>query len=180
MTETPITKRRSPLRVSTLTGTVIILVAVVLLFMLLSPMCSHPPGRPGHVQCKASLRQLCMGLIVYAEEHEGRYPPREQWCDLLVDGFVDAEGFRCPKAKGGPSNYAMNPNADPNDAGDIVLLFESGPGWNQWGGAELLTTQNHEGQGCCVLFSDYSVAFVPSDEIAALKWKSQASDSHEP
>ncbi len=46
----------------------------------------------------------------------------------------------------------MNPRAATHSAPDVVLLFESTGGWNQSGGAELLTTKHHEGKGCNVLF----------------------------
>ncbi|MBN2133239.1 MAG: hypothetical protein JW741_27315 [Sedimentisphaerales bacterium] len=64
----------------------------------------------------------------------------------------------------------MNPHADPCSAADVVLLFESKPGWNQSGGVELLTTENHGGQGCNVVFVDGHVEFVKADEIVGLQW----------
>jgi len=73
----------------------------------------------------------------------------------------------------------MNPYADPNSAGDVVLLFESEPGWNQHGGPELLTTGNHQGKGCSVLFVDGSVNFVKAEEVSGLQWGDGAMPSSE-
>jgi prepilin-type processing-associated H-X9-DG protein len=56
----------------------------------------------------------------------------------------------------------------------VVLLFESRPGWNQSGGPELLTTENHHGKGCNVLFVDGSVRFIKSEELVGLKWQDKA------
>jgi hypothetical protein len=48
------------------------------------------------VACVTNLRVLGAGLLAYADEHDGKYPPAESWCDLLVDAFVLKENFRCP------------------------------------------------------------------------------------
>jgi hypothetical protein len=46
--------------------------------------------------------------------------------------------------------------------------------WNQVGGPELLTTENHKGEGCNVfLFNDMHVEFVKAERIAELKWDAE-------
>ena len=67
--------------------------------------------------------------------------------------------------------YAMNPHCEPNSPNDIVLLFETNPGWNQYGGPRIMTFENHEGKGCSVLFNDGSVKFVRPEQIGKLKWE---------
>ena len=42
--------------------------------------------------------------------------------------------------------------------------------WNQFGGSELLTTDNHKGEGCNVLFNDLHVEFVKTERLGELKW----------
>ncbi len=75
------------------------------------------------------------------------------------------------------SHYAMNPNATPNSPGDVVLLFETRHGWNQYGGAKILSDENHlqmEGlKGSNVLFNDGSVRFVKPKKLGKLKWKAE-------
>lgn len=56
---------------------------------------------------------------------------------------------------------------------NMVLLFESYPGWNQSGGPEILTTDNHHGEGCNVLFNDLHVEFVKTEDINDLKWTAE-------
>ena len=51
------------------------------------------------------------------------------------------------------------------------MLFETKGGWNQFGGPEILTTENHGGKGCNVLFNNGSVRFVRTKELVKLKWK---------
>jgi hypothetical protein len=43
----------------------------------------------------------------------------------------------------------MNPNCEPNSPPDMVLLFETKAGWNQHGGPELFTFDNHDPRGGC-------------------------------
>jgi len=41
--------------------------------------------------------------------------------------------------------------------------------WNQFGGPEILTVENHK--GCNVLFNDFHVEFVKTEKLKDLKWK---------
>jgi hypothetical protein len=59
----------------------------------------------------------------------------------------------------------------------IVLLFETKAGWNQLGEDELLTTENHEGMGCNILFNNGRVRFVPTERLGDLRWKVEEGDS---
>jgi hypothetical protein len=59
----------------------------------------------------------------------------------------------------------------------MVLLFETKAGWNQFGEDELLTTENHEGMGCNILFNDGRVQFVPKERFGDLMWKVEEDDS---
>jgi hypothetical protein len=70
------------------------------------------------------------------------------------------------------SDYAMNPNCEPNSPKDTVLLFETKPGWNQHGGPELFNFDNHDPKGGCVLLNGGNVKFIRTkEELAQLRWK---------
>jgi hypothetical protein len=58
----------------------------------------------------------------------------------------------------------MNPNCEPNSPPDMVLLFETKAGWNQHGGPELFTFDNHDPRGGCVLLNDGTVKFIRTEE----------------
>ena len=69
-------------------------------------------------------------------------------------------------------NYAMNPNCKPDSPSDMVLLFETKDGWNQNGGPELFTFDNHDPKGGCVLFNNGTVKFIRTEEeLNNLRWK---------
>ena len=70
------------------------------------------------------------------------------------------------------SHYAMNPNCRPSSGGDTVLLFEANAGWNQHGGPELFTFENHDPKGGLVLLNDGTVRFIRTEEeLGQLRWK---------
>ena len=49
--------------------------------------------------------------------------------------------------------------------------------WNQVGGLDMLTTVNHEGKGCWVLFNDMHGEFVRAERLGELKWVTEKKDS---
>ena len=70
------------------------------------------------------------------------------------------------------STYAMNPNCRKDSSPDTVFLFESKPGWNQHGGPELFTFDNHDPKGGLVLLNDGTVKFIRTEEeLKQLRWK---------
>jgi len=73
------------------------------------------------------------------------------------------------------SHYGLNPNTEPNSAHDMVLLFETECGWNQFGGPELVSVKNHleiyRKEGCNILFNDGTVKFIKTERIKNLRWK---------
>jgi prepilin-type processing-associated H-X9-DG protein len=125
--------------------------------------------------CDQNMSGLGMAMLIYANDYDDKFPTQTEWCDLLMKYTeVPAEGFRCRGALEGPCNYAMNKNLENFSKGDappdIVTLFETYPGWNQVGGPEMLTTDNHQDEGCNVLFADNSVRFIKKRDLHKLKW----------
>jgi hypothetical protein len=109
------------------------------------------------------------------------YPELNQWCDVIMrdrdnTSYVSEEEmmerFKCPAAGEGKSHYALNPNCKPDSPPDTVLLFETEAGWNQYGGPELFTFDNHEPRGGCVLLKNATVKFIRTmEELQQLRWK---------
>lgn len=48
--------------------------------------------------------------------------------------------------------------------------------WNQAGGPEMLTTENHQGDGCNVLFADGRVEFVGTNDLNDLEWTAEQNE----
>jgi len=126
---------------------------------------------------------------------EGKiYPQPSEWCDVFekamlahrpAEGFIEwtpkreermreriKERFVCPNMHDGRCHYAINPDCEPNSPPETVLLFETEGGWNQHGGPELFTFDNHDPKGGCVLLNDGTVKFIRTkEELRALRWK---------
>ena len=133
------------------------------------------------VQCANTLRDLQSLLDLYykIEEIEKTYPPPNKWCDTIMRVYQsvgklrkDAKPLKCPSVPEGKCHYAINPNCKPDSPADMVLLFETKAGWNQHGGPELFTFDNHDPKGGCVLLNDGTVKFIRTrEELQRLRWK---------
>lgn len=106
------------------------------------------------------------------------YRGPKKWCDAIVEEYQTfrkefvAAFFKCPSKQEGKCNYALNPNCKQDSPGDMVLLFEAKAGWNQYGGPELFTFDNHDPKGGFVLLKDRTVKFIRTEEeLKQLRWK---------
>ncbi len=158
-----------------------ILVVIVILVRIIFP--PHP-RRANKIICMANLKVLRIAMQIYADDYNGMYPTPEKWCDLLVSfSGVEPKQFICrgSDSKIGESSYCLNKNIAGKKFSEIspdtVLLFETKEGWNQVGGPEILTLENHKGEGCNFLFNDGHVEFVKAERLGELKWDIEKQDN---
>lgn len=155
--------------------TVIALIAL-LLFLLL-PALDRLRSISPRMVCGTNLSALGKAMFIYASENNWKYPTPSKWCDLLLQYTdVTEKCFTCYEKDKERCTYALNPNCDINSPAHMVLLFESKGSWNQCGGPELLDLENHEGDGCMILFNDGQAKFVRTVELVDLKWKTESQD----
>jgi prepilin-type processing-associated H-X9-DG protein len=157
------------------TGIVLPVVLVPLWMGMLMPALARVRQITFRMVCGQNMSGLGRAMLIYANDYDDEFPTLTEWCDLLMKyADVPREGFRCKGALEGPCNYAMNKNvwnfSKRDIPPDIVVLFETHPGWNQVGGPEILTTDNHQGEGCNILFADNHVEFVKTRDLDKLKW----------
>ena len=129
--------------------------------------------------CERHLKELRKALRK-ATGVENKYPIAAEWSDVM-EQYRQARyptkeritwSLKCPAQQEGKCHYAMNPNCKPDSPSDMVLLFETKAGWNQHGGPELFTFDNHDPKGGCVLLNDGTVKFIRTkDELQQLRWK---------
>lgn len=133
------------------------------------------------IVCGTNLSGIGKAVMVYVDDHNDTYPPAENWCDALIkECDVDPKQFLCPgsERKEGQSCYAININVAGKKASEIppdtVLLFETASGVNPAGESEMLNADNHQGDGCNVLFADGHVKFVLTKDFPTLRWTIEA------
>ena len=145
-----------------------------------------PQLRPFELRGTCAHRIEAVFLHMDLREHllskeSPKYPPPDTWCDAVLNHYLSThasgsiEGlFRCPAAQQGRCHYAINPNCRPDSPPETVLLFETSPGWNQHGGPELFTFDNHDPKGGLVLLNDCTVKFIRTEEERKqLRWKGE-------
>ncbi len=152
-----------------------LIAAAVLLIIsigIIAPVVTRPRSVAYRTVCGTNMARLGKAMQLYARDNQGSRPRAEKWCDLLIDGgYAKEEDFQCDGDERGPCSYSMNPNCRSwSDDADMVLLFESKPGWNQYGGPELATCDNHNGDGYNILFNDAGVEFNRCGYIETLNW----------
>jgi len=146
-----------------------------------NPALLTPQLRPFwlRINCGINLEALRWGEAF--RNQTNTYPKPDEWCDAFIRAAEAANHtgkdamrlFRCPGRSNGKCHYAMNPDCGPNSPPDTVLLFETRAGWNQHGGPELFTFDNHDDpKGGCVVLNDGTAKFIRTkDELAQLRWK---------
>ena len=142
------------------------------------------------VRCAGNLKGLWHRFRLYEKASKSLplglfskkpYPAPNRWCDSMLRAYRRATEMSteyvmrphiCPSAGQGKCHYAMNPNCKRDSPSDVVLLFETKVGWNQHGGPDLFTFDNHEPRGGCVLLNDGTVKFIrTTEELQQLRWK---------
>lgn len=152
--------------------------SAVLIALIVLPAFQVRHEHPPKAVCNVRIRSLGIYCLVYLME-KGSWIDKNSWCDSVKSYVDEGTGERgniylCPNDKVGPCSYAMNENVPANTAelpDDLVILFESSPGWNQAGGADDVVTDRHEKRGAHIVFADGHVEFVEEEQIPLLKWK---------
>jgi hypothetical protein len=128
-------------------------------------------------------RQLCLAMIMYADDHDGRFPPADNWPDVLAPYLAHNEKILCsPFNPEAGRAWAMNAHlagrqrSDIDQPHQVVLVFESRFGSPPSGGRELLPEEppEHRGfanRGYVIGFLDGHVEMVRPERLDELVWQ---------
>jgi len=79
----------------TITELVFVVVIIVIFIVLLTPFINKIRTQAKIIACEENLRNIGLGLKLYANEHQGKFPPNME--ALLENGYVEDERvFDCP------------------------------------------------------------------------------------
>ena len=146
---------------------------------LLLPALARAKQKAASIQCMNNVKQLNLGLIMYASDNKDLLPAGSAWCDALkpyVGGSTSV--FICPQ--GDPTrrcHYALNARLAGHNTKQIqapaqtVLVFEIDGGWNVSGGAELLPVKARHSGASVVGFADGHVEVVRPMRLRQLRWE---------
>jgi hypothetical protein len=149
----------------------IFLICILFLPLLIKEI-HHPPSREAGIEfaIQSRLHTIFTAIQVYFNDN-GKYPSVENWQDLLLP-YLDnkKDAIKLPKKVNTKNTIAINPKADPNSSGDVVLLFESIGEWNANGQLELLAPTSNGKQGCFIVFNDGHIKFIVPEQTKDLNW----------
>jgi prepilin-type processing-associated H-X9-DG protein len=145
---------------------------------LLLPALAKAKQKASSIQCMNNVKQLNLGLIMYANDNKDLFPSGAKWCDLVMPYEQASQAFVCPQGKPGQrSHYAFNAKLVGRELKDVqspaqtVLIFETDGGWNVAGGRELLpATPRHNGAHA-IGFVDGHVEIVRPARLQQLRWE---------
>ena len=121
----------------------------------------------------ANIAEIEIALELYKKNHSGELPVSSTWCDLLInDQYLSSSQLTIPSKNKMQRSYALNAGVLKHSEmpDDIVLIFESGPGWNLVGGKELLVKDNYKG-GCLVIFGNSIARYINPEDFDHLRWE---------
>jgi hypothetical protein len=104
--------------------------------------------RSGELPFGTNMKGIANGLVAYTHDYDGRLPPGDKWCDILIQlEYVPPQQFVCAQSDSvvGESDAAINKNVAGKRINefpaDVVLLFETSFGRNQTGRKGLLNNR---------------------------------------
>jgi len=118
------------------------------------------------------LKQMGMGMLLYAQDYDERLPRKEHWCDGLMPYVKNSQAFQCPdlpEERGADAYNAQLSMAAVNlvdSPYSTVAAFDARGGWNLSGGADLAVPRHL--QGLNVLFTAGNVRWMKS--LATVAW----------
>ena len=88
------------LGVVALLGLVVLGIAAAILF----PVFARSRAAARNAGCQSNLKQLGLGVMMYVQDYDERYPPADMWAEVLVPYAPSTDVYECPSGGG----YAFN------------------------------------------------------------------------
>ena len=155
---------------------IVLIPFIAILMAMLMPAFAHARMQAKNVVSMNQAKQICVAMIRYSEENDGRLPQVDNWPVTLPPYLGDGVILESPFAPHAGRVWAMNAYLDGRRLRDIkqpartVLIFEAGPGGPPAGGRELLSNGPRGRKGYVIGFLDGHVEIVPPVNLGGLIW----------
>jgi hypothetical protein len=141
---------------------------------MLLPALAQAKGKAQTINCISNMKQVCLGMRIYASDHNETFPPAATWCDAIQQNLGSPKVLQCPADRSAQRcSYAFNRKlggVSVNQANpQTVLIFECQGGWNISGGPPDMQTRHR--RTYTVGFVDGSVMQVSGARLATLRWE---------
>lgn len=154
-------------------------VLVPLMMIMLAILMPTVSRARTHAMAAISLshaKQLSIAMVMYCNDHDGRFPPCDTWPDALDDYIGDKKILTSPSDPDAGRAWAMNAQLAGRKINEIkqphqvVLIFEAEFGSPPAGARELLPQQPRGPRGYVIAFLDGHVEIVRPDRLDNLIW----------
>jgi hypothetical protein len=164
-----------------LAGTIVsgtFLLIVPILAAMLLPALAKAKAKAQGIYCMNNLKQLGLGTIMYANDHQNLLPAGTNWSSAVVKYVGSERVFVCPADRHAKKcAYAFNVNLSGIDLkevrspSDTVLIFESDGDWNATGGPEMVLTSPRHIRAVGLVFADGHAELASPSRIDRLRWE---------
>ncbi len=158
-------------------GMMLLLIPIVAIMAgMLLPALSQAKNRAQTIMGMSNVKQLSLGVSMYAADHEDTLPVAATWCDQIMPMIGSPLPFQRPSDPNGTRGaYGLNVRVAGAKQGTVhretVLIFElATPGWNRAGGPEIMRQPSRRGETMIVGFADGHAEAVPANRLSSLRW----------
>jgi prepilin-type processing-associated H-X9-DG protein len=148
-------------------------VALFILFagIVLYPFFAQPHAPVGRPSYLSNVKQLGLGVLMYAQDFDDRFPPASQWEDVTKSYVKNNNLYKCRQSKS-LYGYAFNKGLDRlplkkvKDEKATVMIFEADAIYiNVTGGKEMLVPEPRHGGKNVFGFVDGHATAMPKDSV---------------
>lgn len=101
----------------------------IVVHIIFFPVFADDGIHSGPAQCMSQVKQLALGVVLYAQDHDDRFPLRDAWMEANHRYLKDDAILVCPEARQGAYGYAFNATLSsaktPDAPPQVILLYDS-------------------------------------------------------
>ena len=153
----------------------LLIATVAIPSMLIAPALSRAREKARQTSCQVNIKQLSLGLMMYAVDYNDHWAPADRWCDVTYPYVKNQSVYVCPDlpqyrgSYGHNERLSMTPLKSVSSPADTPTVFDATGGWNQYGGRSLV---NYRHQGVAnVGFADGHAQALTKADTDRLQWQ---------